>query len=803
MEKVKVRINNSHKHIWEVVWNGQPEDFSDAKDITLIASVRDKRINLTQGIDYVIEGNLVKIDFTPRFCKNTGVYNIELNYTKPSESFLSGERRTAVDLNVIEIVGTSACADATDETSSVSEAAFGFQGLSAYEVWLKDNPDSTKEDYFNWLQKPATDIAETVNLQEQARVESENTRKNNEEQRVEAEGLRASGEVARNTAEGIRVSSENTRIENEEARELAENERATAEAVRVQAENERETAETTRISNENNRVTAEQERVNAESLRVTAESSRELAESLRVDAEILRQTNTQIAITTTEDATEKANTAAQNADDARLAIQDDLAQKADHGYESIPKTLKQVDDKVLEVDSNLAQLAGELNQNSNLETTSKNVVGAINELHSGLATKASHGYVSDPKTLRDVEDQLSTRIDRHQESLNDLLGIPDVFGYRFQVGQADDRVEAVNDVAYDYSTGYAPAGSKRAKLLDKMRPYQCDLDGSNREYLQDDVRKTAGWKDSQLANPEKLQLVRIPHFFYRSFVLDGWNYVLFSELPPEKMEVFSDATQWKEIKPCGYPRYRGVVKNIDGQSKLLSFSGEHPTVSRSLINFQADAKRTNPKATVTPYYIYEAITLLMVLELSRRNTQVFYTGITNAGTSYANAAVTGVTDTLTTPSGEVDVEYESGQFTKQFRWRFIECVYGQIWNFLTGIYYVYDEVLDMNKVYIARDPEKINTNSDYSEYIHVGNTPASNGYVKEMIPGMIECSELGGSSTTYWCDYHYTSNSATTRTARSGGSSDSGGSAGPFCLYSSSSPASAHSAFGAALVLPD
>lgn len=190
MEKVKVRINNSHKHIWAVVWNGQPEDFSDAKDITLIASVRDKRINLTQGIDYVIEGNLVKIDFTPRFCKNTGVYNIELNYTKPSESFLSGERRTAVDLNVIEIVGTSACADATDETSSVSEAAFGFQGLSAYEVWLKGNPGKTKEDYFNWLQKPATDIAETVNLQEQARVEAENERDLAEATRVQAESER-------------------------------------------------------------------------------------------------------------------------------------------------------------------------------------------------------------------------------------------------------------------------------------------------------------------------------------------------------------------------------------------------------------------------------------------------------------------------------------------------------------------------------------------------------------------------------------------------------------------------------------
>lgn len=310
MEKVKVRINNSHKHIWAVVWNGQPEDFSDAKDITLIASVRDKRINLTQGIDYVIEGNLVKIDFTPRFCKNTGVYNIELNYTKPSESFLSGERRTAVDLNVIEIVGTSACADATDETSSVSEAAFGFQGLSAYEVWLKDNPESTKEDYYNWLRQPATDAVSLIDDKIEHLDEVIETSTENEAERVTAESTRKTAEVTRISAETERKANEVERLANEASRaseelirEANESSRKQDEATRKTNENERETAETTRVSNENNRVTAEQARVNAESLRATAESSRELAESLRVEAELLRQSSTQEAISNAQNAT--------------------------------------------------------------------------------------------------------------------------------------------------------------------------------------------------------------------------------------------------------------------------------------------------------------------------------------------------------------------------------------------------------------------------------------------------------------------------------------------------------------------
>ena len=45
-----------------------------------------------------------------------------------------------------------------------------------------------------------------------------------------------------------------------------------------------------------------------------------------------------------------ANTAAGLADDARLAIQDDLGLKADHGYVSNPKTLKEVDDQVQELE---------------------------------------------------------------------------------------------------------------------------------------------------------------------------------------------------------------------------------------------------------------------------------------------------------------------------------------------------------------------------------------------------------------------------------------------------------------------
>jgi hypothetical protein len=61
------------------------------------------------------------------------------------------------------------------------------------------------------------------------------------------------------------------------------------------------------------------------------------------------------------------------------SAREELDEKANHGYETESKTLKEVDDEVI-------QLAGEVSQ------------------------KASHGYVSNPKTLKQVEDDTSVKI---------------------------------------------------------------------------------------------------------------------------------------------------------------------------------------------------------------------------------------------------------------------------------------------------------------------------------------------------------------------------------------------------------
>lgn len=153
---------------------------------------------------------------------------------------------------------------------------------------------------------------------ESIRIENENTRIENEEDRKSSEILRKSEEEVRIQSESIRVQNEELRelaeeerIANEELRKTAENERIDAETVRAEAEASRIEEETIRKESESDRVIAEGERISNENLRIDAETEREDAEVIRRSQEEARQTNTTIAIQNANEATDRANLAAE------------------------------------------------------------------------------------------------------------------------------------------------------------------------------------------------------------------------------------------------------------------------------------------------------------------------------------------------------------------------------------------------------------------------------------------------------------------------------------------------------------
>lgn len=132
------------------------------------------------------------------------------------------------------------------------------------------------------------------------------------------------------------------------------------------------------------------------------------------------------------------------------------------------------------------------------------------------------------------------------------------------------------------------------------------------------------------------------------------------------------------------------------------------------------------------------------------------------------------------------------------RWRGFDNPFGDIWTNLDGVVIVRAAANEISTVY---------TTTNVSEFTDVvgektvaGYEVASDGYIKafdlgetaEIIP-----SAVGGSATTYICDYHYCNASSTAlRTLRVGGGAGNGGSAGLGCFDSGSGVGSASSNVG-------
>lgn len=288
----KIRRGNDFVFAWEIERNGLPEDLSSVLEKHLYLSALGKRVEMVEGVDYDITGNVVRIEVTPTIATILGTYKAEFHYILPDLGFIDEDRKCAVDVDAFVIVGSTEQADNPSEFTITSDMAIAFKGDkgdSSYQTWLDAGNTGTEADYLAWIRQPATDIEQAVSSNETVRISSEETRQLNETARVEAETLRGSAETQR-------ISDENTRKSNETGR-------VNAETLRLSAEEERGTAE-------GQRATAETSRATAEGLRAAAETARVNNESARQSAEELRQTNTAEAI-------QSANTAAQQADTAR------------------------------------------------------------------------------------------------------------------------------------------------------------------------------------------------------------------------------------------------------------------------------------------------------------------------------------------------------------------------------------------------------------------------------------------------------------------------------------------------------
>lgn len=283
--------------------------------------------------------------------------------------------------------------------------------------------------------------------------------------------------------------------------------------------------------------------------------------------------------------------------------------------------------------------------------------------------------------------------------------------------------------------------------------------------------------------------------------------------------------------------YRGGSNNSDYDGTSKTFLGK-PATAISLTNFRNYARNRKSGSAEWNCYLYEAhktLFWLFAIEYATLNSQAAFNGELTSGGLHQGGLGDGVTNINSTkwsnfngyypfiPCGYTDslgngtgvvsynmpTEYDSTILTTYVpRYRGIENPFGHIWKWVDGINIRISPNTEnggdgLSKVFVCTDPALFKSNG-YDGYHHVGDEARTEGYVKEMIfgaEGDIIPSVVGGGSTTYYCDYHYT-NIPDTEALRGvifGGAAANGAYAGLGYANSNISPSGSDSDFGSRL----
>lgn len=310
------------------------------------------------------------------------------------------------------------------------------------------------------------------------------------------------------------------------------------------------------------------------------------------------------------------------------------------------------------------------------------------------------------------------------------------------------------------------------------------------------------------------------------------HYRLIVATPDNKVEV-----RMSEYNLPGYikveKKYVGAYEGTVTESaptilRSLYNKAHKPLVSKTREQFQTlarGAERTN-NWNIYTYDIHKDITWLFVVEYATLNSQKAFNanltaegyhqgglgdGVTS-GTVTVNGATTysfvpfGTTNSLGNGTGIIEYTHTNTNAegtstgTKVVnvpRYRGIENPFGHVWKNVIDVVVAGTD----NSVYICKDYTKFGTfeggtNPTAEQLIAAGyelqdfkESTITNQYVKKLVnnnqadlfPTVVG---NGASATTYYCDYHWTSATATPRTLLIGGDSDDGSSVSLFHLHS-------------------
>ena len=259
--------------------------------------------------------------------------------------------------------------------------------------------------------------------------------------------------------------------------------------------------------------------------------------------------------------------------------------------------------------------------------------------------------------------------------------------------------------------------------------------------------------------------------------------------------------------------YRGGNNNASYDGTYRSFLGL-PATYISLNDFRTYARnRGSVEWNCNLYRLHKMLWWLFAVEYANFNSQdTFNAALDDNGyhqgglgdgvttmpdwggfNGYYPIVPCGVTNSLGNHTGTVDYNVigSDGSTVQTFavpRYRGIENPFGHIWKWTDGCKCIIQSEASggLSKFYVCDDPAKF-TASGVGNYEYRGDLPRKNGYVKAIIlgeDGEIMPLEVGGGSTTYFCDYFYTnipSSGEAERGVLFGGDAGNGAYAGFVC----------------------
>ena len=401
-------------------------------------------------------------------------------------------------------------------------------------------------------------------------------------------------------------------------------------------------------------------------------------------------------------------------------------------------------------------------------------------------------------------------------------------------------------VKFDLANSSSPDGVRTGNMeMHRTLPIQSKMRGctisntdNTKKYLK--ANDWTKWEDGTTSSQDSSGVG------VEAFVEIPEHYRLLIATPDNTVEI-----RMSEYNLPGYTKvekkyigaYEGSV-NLDSSShnNLLRTQVRNaaPIVSKTRTEFQTMA-RNNNRTNNWNIYTYDAhrdLTWLFVVEYATLNSQKafnanltaegYHQGGLGEGVTTSSGTVNGTTTYSFVPCGTTNslgngtgiIEYThtntnaegTSTGTKMFnvpRYRGIENPFGHVWKNVIDVVVAGTD----NSVYICKDYTKFGTfeggaNPTAEQLIAAGyelqdfkESTITGQYVKKLVnnnqadlfPTVVG---NGASATTYYCDYHWTSATATPRTLLIGGSSDYGSIAGLFYLDSSLGLDGSHAAVG-------